>query len=56
MLGGKELSTQEVAQLHEQRMRLIAGWEPALKSVNRFIVLQNEAKDKAAEWKKYNAK
>jgi hypothetical protein len=56
MLGGKELSPQEVAQLHEQRMRLIADWEPALKSVNRFIVLQNEAKDKAAEWKKYNAK
>jgi hypothetical protein len=56
MLAQKELSPQEVAQLHEQRMKLIEDWEPALKAVNHFIVLENEAKDKAAEWKKYNAK
>ena len=56
MLAQKELSPQEVAQLHEQRMRLIEDWEPALKAVNHFIVLQNEARDKAAEWRKYNVK
>jgi hypothetical protein len=37
-------------------MKLIEDWEPAKKAVNHFIVLENEAKDKAAEWKKYNAK
>lgn len=56
MLAQKELAPQEVAQLHEQRVNLIQQWEPALKAVNRFIVLESEAKDKAAEWKKYNAK
>jgi hypothetical protein len=56
MLAQKELSPQEVAQLHEQRANLIEQWEPALKAVNHFIVLQNEAKDKAAEWRKYTAK
>jgi hypothetical protein len=56
MLAQKEMSPQDVAQLHDQRMNLIEQWEPAEKAVNHFIVLQNEAKDKAAEWKKYNAK
>jgi hypothetical protein len=49
-------SPQDLAQLHEQRTKLIEEWEPAKKAVNHFIVLENEAKDKAAEWKKYNAK
>jgi hypothetical protein len=47
---------QDLAQLHEQRVKLIEEWEPAKKAVNHFIVLENEAKDTAAEWKKYNAK
>ena len=56
VLAEKQPSPQDVAQLHEQRMKLIEDWEPARKAVNHFIVLENEAKDKAAEWKKYNAK
>jgi hypothetical protein len=56
ILAQAQPSPQDLAQLHAQRMKLIEDWEPAKKAVNHFIVLENEAKDKAAEWKKYNAK
>lgn len=56
ILAQVQPSPQDLAQLHEQRMKLIEEWEPAKKAVNHFIVLENEAKDKGAEWKKYNAK
>jgi hypothetical protein len=56
LLAQAQPSPQDVAQLHEQRIKLIEEWAPANKAVNHFIILENEAKDKAAEWKKYNAK
>jgi hypothetical protein len=56
ILAQAQPTPQDLAQLHEQRVQLIEEWEPAKKAVNHFIVLENEAKDTAAEWKKDNAK
>ncbi len=54
VLTQSQLSPQDLAKLQEDRKQLIADWEPARKFSNRFIVLQHEASEKAAEYRKYN--
>ena len=56
LLAQSQYSPRDIAQLQEQRSRLILEWEPAEKAVNHFIALEDEAKQKAAEWRKYNSK
>ena len=56
LLAQSQYSPRDIAQLQDQRTRLIQAWEPAEKAVNHFIVLEDEAKQKAAEWRKYNSK
>jgi hypothetical protein len=56
LLAQSQYSPRDIAQLQEQRIRLIQEWEPAEKAVNHFIALEDEAKQKAAEWRKYNSK
>jgi hypothetical protein len=56
LLAQPQSSPRDIAQLQEQRIRLIQEWEPAEKAVNHFIALEDEAKQKAAEWRKYNSK
>lgn len=56
LLAQTQYSPRDLSQLKEQRLRLIEEWEPARNAVNHFIALEEEAKQKAAEWKKYNSK
>jgi len=56
LLAQSQYSPRDIAQLQEQRTRLIQEWEPAEKAVNHFIALEDEAQQKAAEWRKYNSK
>ncbi len=56
LLAQSQYSPRDIAQLQEQRTRLIQEWEPVEKVVSHFITLEDEAKQKAAEWRKYNSK